>query len=661
MQALILIGLVVAVVAGPVVASHLTNSVPADDVTLHAPDGPAATFTEQGDANLTDPFPDAHTVRYRSSNGNISVSSTGRTNVTVTRINGTWTNASKIDATGADLTLDPDDKAAATVDGSVDKLHFRQGSDISIGDGRTDFVYSASGPGNVTLRSLPADTTFAAATLSGQRLGQFTSDGNGVATITVSSATDAQVLFYTAAAPELSNPDPADQANITSYDGDISIDISDGDFGKQVGDSVTVEATDASGSTVGSTTVSSNSTVTFSYSPVAGKNEITWSATDDVGETDTFTQVFRTPDTLYIRNESAPTQLVDNSTLDVTFYASNTSLQTTTSNGTVSLDGLPADERIVGVVNAGGYYSRHIVIQSIFSQESVYLLDKNVSAVEDRFTLSDQSGQFEQDETAVVVKRPLTRDYDGDGANETRYETVAADQFGVAGYSLFLEEGVRYRIAVRDVDDYQRLGPYTADVSETVKLQPGEFQIAINDSAEGYYPLGAYEEYQANGGEHQRLTFEYYDAANKTDQLEITVYQQGNASNQLEPTTTLQGPFGATSVNFNLTDAEANKTWVINWTADRGATTVGGEEVVGQNIQTQGASFPEWVQEAAAAATIILTLALFSRVNRETGAVTASMVGGGFWFAGWLPPEAGGAVVVALAVSLIFKTGIPEV
>jgi hypothetical protein len=53
--------------------------------------------------------------------------------------------------------------------------------------------------------------------------------------------------------------------------------------------------------------------------------------------------------------------------------------------------------------------------------------------------------------------------------------------------------------------------------------------------------------------------------------------------------------------------------------------------------------------------TVSMTMLLFTRINYVTGSITTSMVGGGLWMMGWLPPTAGGAVAVTLLVGVGYK------
>jgi hypothetical protein len=150
------------------------------------------------------------------------------------------------------------------------------------------------------------------------------------------------------------------------------------------------------------------------------------------------------------------------------------------------------------------------------------------------------------------------------------------------------------------------------------------------------------------------VKFAYSDPDDDTTDLNVAIYEQGNKSNEIY-NSTFSGPLGNVSVSQPLTGDETNKTWIVDWSADRGGETIDAKVTVGKQVIEQFGELPSWLRNAIAIFFVIITAGLFSQLNAETGAVTASLVGGGFWMMAWLPAEAGGAIVVALFLALIFK------
>lgn len=116
------------------------------------------TITGSYDIDLSGDWASANSVTINSSGGNATITSTGDTDLTfaVDAINGTWTHATSVNATAANITINPDDKNATTVGDSITAINF---TDIKVDDGDTDFTYSASSTGLVIVTTNASDGT----------------------------------------------------------------------------------------------------------------------------------------------------------------------------------------------------------------------------------------------------------------------------------------------------------------------------------------------------------------------------------------------------------------------------------------------------------------------------------------------------------------------
>lgn len=169
-----------------------------DGTVLNEPGGPAVNMT--GDTTVSNASGDINetAVQWVTTDGNLTAVSNGDTEVTAdaSDFNATWTNLTQINATAADLTVSTSgQKPAATVGGNVTELSYQTSSGIQIDDASVDWTFSADGPGTITLRNLPASTTFVAAT-DRQILGNYTTGADGTATISVDAEQDADVYLY---------------------------------------------------------------------------------------------------------------------------------------------------------------------------------------------------------------------------------------------------------------------------------------------------------------------------------------------------------------------------------------------------------------------------------------------------------------------------------
>lgn len=538
-------------------------------VTYEASSGLTVTAGVAHDVSSQNPFTASDTIYI----DGVRFQAAGAASVTVDRFTGSWTNVSAVNATTADLTVDPDDKSAVTISGQITALRYRTDSATALDDGQVDFVYSAGGSGTLTLRSLPADTTVSAVTASGDPLGSVTTDGTGTATFSLSSHTDAKVLLFSSSAPTLSNPDPS--GKVSSYDGNISITVNDTDFDTPHADSVTVEAINDSGGTIGTATISSNQTITFDYSAPPGKNNVTWTATDAYDNTGSYTQEFTTPSVLYVYNETNSSALVDNTTLRFRFFGEgDTVVQRTVSDGTVSLSGLPANERFVVTVSDENedFYYRRIIVTSVYQQEEIYLLPRSAAAVQIEFRFYDYTGgQFPPQNTRLYIEAPITKDFDGDGTNETNYQVIFGDNFGSAGsFPAVLAKSERYRLRIVNQDGDQRiLGTYVADNDDVAPITVKGLEFTP--------PQGqGYDTTLTVSSDPRKLTWKYMDPSGKTEDLSVRVVNESGA-------VIYKDSVSGTVENYSVYDIPLDNetTYTLNWSATRGGTQIGAVRPIG--------------------------------------------------------------------------------
>lgn len=251
---------------------------------------------------------------------------------------------------------------------------------------------------------------------------------------------------------------------------ELSANISDGDFPTNAGDSLTVDWV-VDGSVAKTTTVNSNGTATASVSPNAGTHEWHIEVTDEQGHTrSSNTASFLVPSKLRIYNESAPTDLVKNVSVELRFYVgqdANLIEERNTSDGVINMSGLPADEPFVVVANAENFSSRRIYVPRLIEEQKLFLLPKSADSVSPIFQLKDLTGRYSKSNTVLVIERAL---------NGT-YQTVEADYFGASGeMTAELRYNVRHRMRLINVQtgEEKPLGAYTpiASREQTLEVLP---------------------------------------------------------------------------------------------------------------------------------------------------------------------------------------------
>lgn len=455
--------------------------------------------------------------------------------------------------------------------------------------------------------------------------------------------------------PVVSDPDPT--GDIDFSPSELNATINDTDFAKD-GDTLDVTIRQ-NGTKLKTTTLNSNGTVSASIAdPPGGTQDWSVAVTDTYGQTTTANFTYSTPDTLYIYNESAPSQLVKNKgTVEVRFFpgGSDDVITRTTTDGTVSLDGLPVSNQMVVKAELSGYHSRRVIIQSIYQQQEIYLLDKSVVTSSDViFSLNDESGQFDPDESRLVIKKPLTKDFDNDNSDETRYKIIVADDFSsVDEVTATLEQNVRYLLLVKNEDgDTRDVGHYTVtgDASEVIKI--GEVRFSLNDD-KGWALKG--NETWERGYRYIRINFK--DQADETSQLE---WQLQTRNGTAIASRTISGPLGTYSAAINVSDAanqtfDNETTFVIDYNVTRNGETHSGREYVGDVSDIPVDMDERWLSIIALVATIALT-GLVVIVDSGLGAVTAVVTGTFFTIVGFLSLPTG-ALGLAAVAALLFNIG----
>ena len=621
-------------------ANHLTNAAhTSGEIPLSAPNGPTVIVVDEDQIDLTNPFPASDTVDIVATGGNVTVDGADGASVTIDTIEGTWTNTSSLDVIGKPITIDPGDKPAVDVSGDITSLDWR--GDMAPDDGTTDFAYASSlGSGSITLRGLPSTTQLGAVDAdSNTLLDTATTDGSGTATFSgLDSGSHNVALVTSEGGPALSGATPT--GSVDTNPTQLSVNVSDPDF--PTGDEVDVVFS-LDGSTVDTQTITSNGTVTAAISSPTGGSH-TWSveATDGYGQSVTETYSMNIPSTLKIYNESDPDTLINSpTTVTLQFFAGDTIVERSTSNGTVDLTGLPVDEPIFVKADADGYQSRTVYLKSLYQQQEMYLLDENVTTTTTRFTLGDTPG-FPSEDSVVFVERPITKN------GTTTWKTIVSDEFGVSGVTTHLEEGVRYRIEVENIEANKvaTLGAYAATVDETVELQPQPPGIGVND-----------EELDVGHSVVQtdtELRIEYSDPTNETDSLKLWIHERGDESHRLVPNATYKN-LGELNEIQPLTGAEANTSWQVVMFVERDGESF----VIRRNVGTRPGALvptdldPMWLQFIAVAL-LVLFAGIFSIHTRGVGAFAVAAVGAALWWVGWLGTMASGAAVaMALGIGIM--------
>ena len=253
-----------------------------------------------------------------------------------------------------------------------------------------------------------------------------------------------------------------------------------------------------------------------------------------------------TPSELEVRNEAQPSELIDgNVTLRARlFTGGDTVIEREVTDGTVSLDGVPPDEPVVVTVREenADYTYRRILLESVVQTSEIYLLPTDEPSAEIRFQLRDDTGRFDGADTRFFVDKPINRDFDEDGTNETRYRTISGDRIGADGeFPTILVDSERYRLRVEnDAGEQRVLGSYTVQGARvsTIPIGSVEFNADVQEGAAlqtnlREAPEGASHEYEV------RLV--YADPSGDTDEIDVSITNSSGGQIRPQSTESLDG------------------------------------------------------------------------------------------------------------------------
>ena len=413
---------------------------------------------------------------------------------------------------------------------------------------------------------------------------------------------------------------------------------------------------------------SSETTITLTNIPdVDGIQAVDSSGEPVAGDTDTTdneASLTLEPGTYSLRLQDGPSELAirdvltqdlitetDNGTdinVTVQFFGDDGSVQQrTTSDGTVDMTGLPAEERFAVTVEAGDeYVQRQAIIPSILDQQAAYLLpqDVDVTTVEPRFILEDPSNQFDTESSEIVLERPLQTD------NGTEFVAVAGDRVGINGYDVILERDQRYRVIVTDPESgaQREIGEFTPTQSEEVTLTVQDVEF---DSVSEVNGLDWTARLVENENSANEVEFIYRDTL-QTDSLSYEIYERGNESNILAA----GSADGNVTVSEVVPPGEENTVWVVEWEATRasGETLEATRPVSSDQLPVGPSSLPQNWQTIIAMIVLIAVAGLFGAANPGVGGIATASVGGVFFLLGWLPDNTGGLMVgLALMIAVL--------
>jgi len=520
---------------------------------------------------------------------------------------------------------------------------------VTLGDGREvaaqPFVDDQTwSTGNVTVSGSDASVRVTDGTFSGDTIDVRNVDATGSVTVersdlsrsvTVESG-DANLL-------QVRDYNVSDDAEDFAYASDNGLTVTLDGF-----DSIGIAAVNAgTGETLASDNVGGDGVATFELP--AGQRSIELKAR---------------PSELQVRNEIRPDELIDgNSSLRARAFADGDVLfERQVTDGTVSLEGVPLDEAIIVTVreeNADFVY-RRILIESAIQTSEIYVLPSDEPSAQIRFQLRDDTGRFgDSADTRFFVEKPITRDYDGDGTNETRYQVISGDRIGADGeFPTILVDSERYRLRVENDEGEQRvLGPYVVQGATTSPIPIGSVEFT-GDVDEGAALQANLRDAPDSASHDHEVRLVYVDPEGETSEIDVSI--TNGTGGTIRPTSTEQINGTAAYVEtFPITDPSFNPeedTATVEVVATRGFEQETFTQQLGDVPPVDIGPLPTELVELAALASILAVLGLLVIINPAMAALVTPGYAGLLVLLGLAPIPmfgvvAAGAIGVLAAVA----------
>lgn len=545
-------------------------------VTINSTNGPAVTLGEDLGLEGANPVGTDGSVTIQ----NTTVDGPAGSTTTITGPDSAAPTLSGIDSAGG--TIEADTVGIQTIGASgISSITYQ---DVDLQSSTTEF--DVSGTGTLYVHGFAAGQWVRVNRANGDDT-LVQADGSGVAAISISSGAQL-TLVEPKGGPTLTNPSPTGGETFSTPPVELSVNVTDGDFATS-NEEVTLEWY-VDGSLDGTTTVTSNGTATFESSATnGGTHEWYVVATDATGQSDqsgsdSNPHTFALPDELRIYEETNPNTLVTgNDTnpvqVELRFYSEGEEqvIERSTTDGTISLQGLPTEKEFIVTADAEGYKFRRIIVDSLIEQQDVFLLPDDEPSSRVIFVLDDQTGQFDPVDTRLYVEKALNQ------SGDVRYRVIAGDRFGSsAEFPVALQDGERYRLRVENEEGRVRtLGAYTVSGDARATLPLG--RVEIDTSMQQGIAFGAaLEETTQNGVTTRVARVDYLDPEALTSELSIEIVRVDGGTESVVTTDTITSPGQRHVGTYQLPSSHPeNATYDVRYVAQRDGTTIEGSRRIG--------------------------------------------------------------------------------
>jgi hypothetical protein len=318
-------------------------------------------------------------------------------------------------------------------------------------------------------------------------------------------------------------------------------------------------------------------------------------------------------------------------------------------NGTIPLGGFPDDTQFSALVAADGFETRRSTIDSVRDQSTIYLLPNATQTSLVRFNIEDRTGDFSGDTSATIqIERSINTTTSA--PDEEEYQVIAGDVVGgQLTFDTTLEDNVRYRVSVSNQQGQSRqLGAFSIESSR-------EINLVISGIDQGVDPDTAtpvVNTTKTGEGNNTEIKFMFTDPQRETTQINVRIENAVNSSDVLD-TASDSGEINQFQYSRTLSDSEAEKQWVANYSYVRNGQTTTGRTPFGVQRYPVLQNLGQGWQQIFGVGALLVMGGIFSVGNARIGALIIPGAALTLYMIGFLD-----GVVTIFGVGVAFSVGV---
>jgi hypothetical protein len=318
-------------------------------------------------------------------------------------------------------------------------------------------------------------------------------------------------------------------------------------------------------------------------------------------------------------------------------------------NGTIPLGGFPDDTQFSALVAADGFETRRSTIDSVREQSTIYLLPNETQTSLVRFNIEDRTGDFSGDASATIqIERSINTTTSPPDQEE--YQVIAGDVVGgQLTFDTTLEDNVRYRVSVSNQQGQSRqLGAFSIESSR-------EINLVISGIDQGVDPNTAtpvVNTTKTGEGNSTEIKFMFTDPQTETTEINVRIENAVNSSDVLD-TASDSGEINEFQYSRTLSDSEAEKQWVANYSYVRNGQTTTGRTPFGVQRYPVLQNLGQGWQQIFGVGALLVMGGIFSVGNARIGALIIPGAALTLYMIGFLD-----GVVTIFGVGVAFSVGV---